>query len=140
MRQAYLLPVAAKPTACKNPGEDKGIMAEEQVYLRNMRSLRENAKYTQEEVSEKLNIQRATYCNYEQGYRLPPLDIIIRLARLYNVSVDYLLCCTSEEDIPANYRHLCTSERRLLENVCALTANSQKEVWQFIYFKKKYPS
>ncbi|MCD8348716.1 MAG: helix-turn-helix domain-containing protein [Lachnospiraceae bacterium] len=115
-------------------------MAEEQVYLRNMRSLRENAKYTQEEVSEKLNIQRATYCNYEQGYRLPPLDIIIRLARLYNVSVDYLLCCTSEEDIPANYRHLCTSERRLLENVCALTANSQKEVWQFIYFKKKYPS
>ncbi|MCD8396323.1 MAG: helix-turn-helix domain-containing protein [Lachnospiraceae bacterium] len=115
-------------------------MKEEPVYLRNMRLLRESAKYTQEEVSKRLNIQRTTYCNYEQGKRLPPLDIIIRLARLYNVSVDYLLCCTSEEDTPANYRHLRTSERRLLDNVCSLTANSQKEVWQFIYFKKKYPS
>ncbi|MCD8337679.1 MAG: helix-turn-helix domain-containing protein [Lachnospiraceae bacterium] len=115
-------------------------MKEEPVYLRNMRALRVSAKYTQEEVSAKLNIQRATYCNYEQGFRLPPLDIIISLARLYQVSVDYILSCTSEEDIPANYRHLCASERRLLENVCALTANSQKEVWQFIYFKKKYPS
>jgi len=115
-------------------------MKEEPVYMRNMRALRESAKYTQEEVSEKLHIQRTTYCNYEHGYRLPPLDIIIRLASLYNVSVDYLLCCTSEEDIPANYPHLRTSERRLLENVRSLTANSQKEVWQFIYFKKKYPS
>lgn len=115
-------------------------MKEQPVYLRNMRALRESAKYTQEEVSEKLNIQRATYCNYELGFRLPPLDIIIGLAELYQVSVDYILTCSSEDDIPANYRHLRISERRLLETVCALTANSQKEVWQFICFKKKYPS
>ncbi|MCD8106209.1 MAG: helix-turn-helix domain-containing protein [Lachnospiraceae bacterium] len=113
---------------------------EEPVYLRNIRALRRQSHFTQQEVSEQLHIQRSAYCNYENGIRIPPLNVIVRLAELYHVSVDYIIYSKEETDVPANYRHLLNSERIFLENISDLTHNSKKEVWQLIYLKKKYPS
>ncbi|MCD7956513.1 MAG: helix-turn-helix domain-containing protein [Lachnospiraceae bacterium] len=112
----------------------------ELVYLKNMRKLRSQSHFTQQEVSERLHIRRSTYCNYENGMRMPPLSIIAALAELYHVSVDYLIHSTEETDVPANYRHLHTSERLFLDHISELTQASKKEVWQFIYLKKQYPS
>lgn len=60
-------------------------------FIDKIRKLRKEAGYTQEDVSRKLNIQRQTYCNYENGTRMPPLEIIIALADLYKLSVDALV-------------------------------------------------
>lgn len=54
--------------------------------------LRKQKGYTQYEVSEILNISRSTLSKYEKGTRIPNLEILIKLANLYNVSCDYLLC------------------------------------------------
>ena len=42
-------------------------------FIDKIRKLRKEAGYTQEDVSRKLNIQRQTYCKYENGTRMPPL-------------------------------------------------------------------
>lgn len=98
--------------------------------IRTMRTLRLKANYTQSEVSRLLNIQRATYCNYENGYRTPPLEIITALAGLYHVSADYLLLGI---DTVTSRDPLAKELLREFEN---LSEQFKRETLQFIRFKK----
>lgn len=43
------------------------------------------------EVAKAINIEADRYRKYERGEREPEIDILIQLADLYNVSLDYLL-------------------------------------------------
>lgn len=52
--------------------------------------------WTQEDVAKKLNIARASYAKYETGDNLPTTENIVKLADLYNVPTDYLLCRTTD--------------------------------------------
>ena len=58
---------------------------------RRIRDLREDHDLTQREVAEMLHCSQQVYSNYELGQRDIPTNILIRLARYYNVSVDYIL-------------------------------------------------
>ena len=44
-----------------------------------------------QEVCSELNIEQSTLANYENNKRVPKIDILIKLAEYYNVSVDCLL-------------------------------------------------
>lgn len=59
-----------------------------------IRDLREDADKKQREVAAYLNCSQQVYSNYELGQRDVPTDILIRLSRLYGVSVDYILGLT----------------------------------------------
>ena len=61
-----------------------------------IRALREDQDRTQQEMADILHINRRTYSAYENGVNAVPLDVLISLARLYNVSTDYLLNLTDE--------------------------------------------
>ncbi len=61
---------------------------------RRIRDLREDHDLTQREVADRLGMLQPQYFRYEQGYRDIPTDILIRLAEMYQVSVDYLLGLT----------------------------------------------
>ena len=56
-----------------------------------IRDLREDKDKTQKELSIVLNCSQQVYSNYELGQRDIPTDILIKLSRYYNVSVDYIL-------------------------------------------------
>ena len=56
-----------------------------------IRDLREDHDYTQLQLAQMLGIQRTQYRRYESGFRDIPTDLLIRLADLYHVSIDYLL-------------------------------------------------
>ena len=57
----------------------------------NIRKLRIDKGYTQDEVAKILNIKQNTYSQYEIGTLNYPVDALIKLADFYGVSVDYLL-------------------------------------------------
>ncbi len=59
-------------------------------YYPRLRDLREDKDLTQEQLVKILKMHKTTYTNYEQGKREPPFELIIRLAKLYNVSIDYI--------------------------------------------------
>ncbi len=59
-------------------------------YYPRLRDLREDADLTQDQLVKILGMHKTTYTNYEQGKREPPFELIIRLAELYNVSIDYI--------------------------------------------------
>ena len=48
----------------------------DKTIARNLKKLRETAKYTQEEVANALGITRSAYSNYESGEREVPYDVI----------------------------------------------------------------
>ncbi|MBE6881927.1 MAG: helix-turn-helix transcriptional regulator [Oscillospiraceae bacterium] len=66
-----------------------------QHYTR-LRDLREDADLTQDKLVQKLGMHKTTYTNYEQGKREPPFDFIIKIAKFYNVSIDYIAGLTNE--------------------------------------------
>ncbi len=59
-----------------------------------MRDLREDADLKQEILANYLHIKQNTYSQYERGIRTPPIEVLIKLADYYAVSVDYLLGLT----------------------------------------------
>lgn len=58
--------------------------------------MREDKDLTQEQLVKILKMHKTTYTNYEQGKREPPFELIIRLAKFYNVSIDYIAGLTDD--------------------------------------------
>ena len=56
-----------------------------------IRDLREDNDITQSAMARYLNCSQQVYSNYELGQRDIPTDILIKLSKFYNVSVDYIL-------------------------------------------------
>lgn len=56
-----------------------------------LKELREEAGMTQKEVAAKLGINSVTYLHYEKSQRQPSLSMLADMAKLFDISVDYLL-------------------------------------------------
>ena len=63
-----------------------------------LKSLRLEAKITQKEIADKLEIGQGTYARYEKGDRKPTGEILNKLANFFNVSTDYLLGNTDNKN------------------------------------------
>jgi len=68
------------------------------MYIR-IKNLREDHDYKQEYVASLLNISQRAYSHYENGTRGMPISILIEIANIYDVSVDYLLNRTNNPKI-----------------------------------------
>lgn len=58
---------------------------------KNLSNLRQRNNYSQYYVSKMLHIDRSLISKYERGALYPNLQTLIKLAKFYNVSLDYLL-------------------------------------------------
>jgi transcriptional regulator with XRE-family HTH domain len=65
-----------------------------------LRELREDIGLRQDELAIKLNISRSTYANYETSRAEPSISILLDIANIYGVSVDFIVGNT---DIRDNY-------------------------------------
>ena len=57
----------------------------------NLRKIRQTHKLTQGDVAESLGIERSTYTCYEIGKTEPSIPCLIKMAKMYNVSLSYLI-------------------------------------------------
>lgn len=64
-----------------------------------LKDLREDSDLTQKKIADMLHIRQNTYCQYENGQRQVPIDVLIKLSRIYDVSVDYILELTDVKSI-----------------------------------------
>lgn len=55
---------------------------------------------TTQQVADQLGIARSTYTGYETEYREPDTKTLIRLAELYETSLDWMLTGKTGEDLP----------------------------------------
>ncbi len=64
-----------------------------------IKDMREDSDLTQEKLSSHLNISQRAYSHFETGSRGLPVDILIKVADYYDVSVDYLLERTDKKEV-----------------------------------------
>lgn len=57
---------------------------------RRIKDLREDNDKTQKQLADYLGMKQPQYYRYENGQRDIPTDILIKLSKYYNVSVDYI--------------------------------------------------
>ena len=62
-----------------------------------IRDLREDKDMTQTQIAEYLMCDQSLYSKYERGEREIPLNLIIKLADYYNVSLDYIVGRSEEK-------------------------------------------
>ena len=59
-------------------------------YYQRLRDMREDRDLSQKEVADYLGIRQSDYSKYELGKHMMGIDKYIKLAKFYNVSIDYL--------------------------------------------------
>ena len=64
-----------------------------------LKELRERYKLSQVELAKKLNLSPSTIGMWESGRNKPEFDTIIKLSKIFNVSVNYLMGVNDEEGI-----------------------------------------
>ena len=78
-----------------------------------LRYLRGYNAVKQQEIADALCIDRSTYAYYELGRTEPSLLMLVRLAKLYDVTTDYLLGIQPEEKQPTPFeREMLSLVRR----------------------------
>jgi len=80
-----------------------------------LKMLRKQHKWTQKDLATKLGIRFGQLNKYECGLNAPPLDKLLQLAELLDVTVDFLLTGSRSEERPLH-------NTRLLERFHALEA------------------
>lgn len=63
-----------------------------------LKDLREDHDLTQKQVSEILHVSQVVYSYYEIGKRSLPIELLIKLADFYNVSLDYITYRKKEKE------------------------------------------
>lgn len=61
------------------------------MFFKRIHDLRIDNDLSQQQVADYLMCNRQVYARYERGIREIPVSMLIKLAKLYNVSVDYIL-------------------------------------------------
>lgn len=61
------------------------------MIFQNIRNLREDNDKKQQELADYLNIKQTTYSKYELGKINIPIEVFIKLADYYDVSIDYIV-------------------------------------------------
>ncbi len=60
------------------------------MFYNRIKDLREDSDLTQEQLAEKLGYYTTQYSRYERGEVAIPIDFFIKLAKHYDISIDYL--------------------------------------------------
>lgn len=60
-------------------------------FSKRLENLRDKHEYTKKEMSLKLGFTANVYGSYERGDRRPSLETIVKLADMFDVSLDYLI-------------------------------------------------
>lgn len=66
-------------------------------YYPRLKDLREDKDLNQDEIAKVIGTDQSYYAKYEKGIRPIPFERVIKLARFYNVSLDYIAGLTNDK-------------------------------------------
>jgi transcriptional regulator with XRE-family HTH domain len=85
------------------------IMQDEEIrkaFGRRLKELRKQKGWTQKELAEKLDIRFGQLNKYECGLNAPPLEKLVQIAEILNVTADYLLTGDNPDETPIHNTRL----------------------------------
>lgn len=88
--------VISEVSAANNYKEQRAIR--KKAVADRLQQIRKERGLMQKEVADKTGINMVTLSGYEIGKNEPNLEALVRLADVYKVSLDYLMCRTDEKE------------------------------------------
>lgn len=82
-------------------------MSDKKFNNRNLREAIDNSRMTREQIADKVQCDTSSITKYYNGDRYPKTDVIIKLAKLFNVSTDYLLGVTDVATTDKDLKFVC---------------------------------
>lgn len=70
--------------------------------MNRIKKLREEFKFTQQDLADKLECSKSVIGLYESETRNPSLEVLIKLSEIFNCSIDYILCKTDKRNSITN--------------------------------------
>lgn len=61
------------------------------VFRKRLKEIRKKRELTQGQLGEKIFLSKAEICAYEKGKRIPPLDVLIRIANFLEIDFLWLI-------------------------------------------------
>ncbi|WP_368490734.1 helix-turn-helix domain-containing protein [Clostridium sp. BJN0013] len=104
-----------------------------------LKKLRYAKNVKQEDVAKAIGISKSGYGYYEQGRSMPDPEMLLKLAKYFTVSVDYLLGNTDkkepeiESNIPKKYSD---KDKKILDDISSLDDDLKKEAEKYIELLK----
>lgn len=71
------------------------------IFAERLKGLRENKGITQQDLADQLGIARNTISGYETGARIPDLERLYAIAKIFVVTTDYLVGMTNNKNFCA---------------------------------------
>ena len=69
-----------------------------------LKKIRQENNMTQDELAKKIDTSRSNIANYENGKNMPSIDILEKIASLFNCTTDYLLGKTDIRNIEEDFK------------------------------------
>ena len=89
-----------------------------------LKSLRIEKKLTQKQVADRIGLAISAVSSYESGTRYPSYDVLVKLARIFHVSTDYLLGMTDTRNVTG----LNDNEIELVSQLVDMLRNKKNDV------------
>ena len=100
-----------------------------------IKAIREVSGLTQEELAEKCDVSWRTISNLERGIVMPSLQLICKLSKQFNISIDELLSSKVEKN--KSLLRL-TKESALIEEITQMSDNTLDHLAEYVQLLKKY--
>lgn len=88
------------------------------------KELRESKHLTQSQLAERMWVKKSIISAYETDARPPSLDMIVKYAKEFNVTTDYLLGLSKEKII--NLNSLTDEQIKIIQNIVSEFTKSNK--------------
>lgn len=109
------------------------MTVEEKAYLydsvgNQIRELRKNAGFSQQDLADKLGKSRVSIVNIEKGRQHPPLHLLVEFARIFNKNLNDLL--------PSEFLHSKNEQKKLVKKVNKEIRTTSKSSGEIIEAEK----
>lgn len=96
-------------------------------FSKRLKELRQNAGLTQEQLAKRIWVSKAAISNYELYERSPSPEILVKLARVFHVSADYLLGIDDPHPV-LDIQGLTDEDVSILETMAALLRKKNLQI------------
>lgn len=107
------------------------------MFSETVKELRLKHRMTQDELAARVNLTQNSVSAWERRGAVPPMEILTKLSKIFNVSIDYLLTgkksnareCTFEElQLLEKYDRLTNDQKILIQNLLTELANANRVI------------
>ena len=102
-------------------------------FAKNIRKFRKQKGYSQTELAKKLNYGYTAIANYEAGRNQPSIPDLMKIASIFDVSMDYLLC-VSDIRHPYEVSEETVAMHKFHQYYTQLNEESKKELFTYMRY------